>query len=299
MRKSVRSQLASKILYEERWFNRSDQTQYERDIFADLMLRLNLKNIEFESPSPPQPDIILSLYNSDSKVRKIGCELTDLYWDNTDQGSLQKQKIAKWKNFSTKLQDNLRGLKKGYEYIYGVLSLKNFNECLKSDNDLIDELINILTSHKFPFKTKIEDFKSSSYLKKHCNSLSLTTYPESDLLWWESSLLSGKLEYEPSVLNKPIIKKHKKDHDFSGCEEKWLLIYAGGNNLGNTITFFEEELKNVKYSKNKFDRIIYWDCFLENIFQLYPKFKILIKTTNNNSIIQKNNLPEIITKNIN
>ncbi|MDX1943093.1 MAG: hypothetical protein SFU99_21195 [Saprospiraceae bacterium] len=298
MKKSVKPVLASKILYDNR-----NQQEYEKDIFMDFALRIGIKHFFIQQPQPPKPDIIISIERENSnKDFIIGCEIKDLYWDKGMQGSNEKRKFEKWKSFARRLRTDLDKLNNGFEYLYGVLTLKNFDILKFKENQekLSEGIINFLKPYRLPINDQFDKFYSQTFLSENIANLRIETYAERGVLWWERSLRSGTAYFDAGIFNDEILQKSEKNHDFTECDEKWLLLFAESNNIGNTITFsFESEGEPKISVKHKFDRVFFFDYFQQKIYQIVPKFKRLFEVDKDgNSIRFINSLPkEIVSYN--
>lgn len=273
MKKLVKPYLASKILYDNR-----NQQEFEKDVFMDFALRIKIPKFKFLSTTPPEPDIIINTLKSKTLTEyNIGCEMKCLYWDKKKKGSGEKIRLENWRSFAKMLRKDLDHLKNGFEYLYGVISLRDFKILNKKQNQekLSKEIIQLLKKERLPIYTEFENFPNQDFLIDNVESLRIETYAERDILWWETSLLSGETIYDIDILEKEILQKNSLDYNFDNCKEKWLLLFAEANNLGNAVSISSDELKNLKITENhKFDKVYYFDLFSESIHLIFPKYKL-------------------------
>ncbi|MBK9220681.1 MAG: hypothetical protein IPO16_00990 [Saprospiraceae bacterium] len=272
MNKSVKPSLASKRMYDSR-----NQKDYEKDIFMDFAIRIGIENFKIFQQNPPKPDIIIhiQMQNHVNEIQ-IGCEIKDLYWDKTKKGSIEKKRFENWKSFARIIRAELDNLNNGFEYLYGVVSLIDF-DILNSKEDqkrLAKEFIEFLKDERLPLNKKYTEFVDQKVLSENVSDLRIETYAERGILWWETSLLTGMKNYNLDIFQNEIEQKNSKKYDFTNCDEKWLLFFAESNNLGNAISFpFEVIDKPSIKSAHMFDRVFYFDYFSQSIYQLWPDFK--------------------------
>ena len=286
MNNSVKPHLASKILYDNR-----NQQDYELDVFMDFTLRLGFEDFKIAQPNPPRPDIEIKFLNKRKEESiVVGCEIKDLYWDKKNNGSPEKRKFEKWKSFTSRLRENLDNSGKGFEYLYGVVGLKDFSVINNGKNQekLSREIIKFLKSYNLPININLDSFEDNEYLSENINYLRIETYAERGILWWETSLLSGRTGFDLKIFDEEIKQKSKKIHDFSSCDKKWLLLFAEANNLGNVVTFpfhLMDERPEIE-NNHKFDKVFWFDHFYHSIYEISPSFKRLFSVDKEESGIR-------------
>lgn len=272
---SIKKELASHILEENR-FGKAMEIEMIEGFLKRLQVGFE-KNQENESP-----DFFVSLNNG----KKIGLEFTLYYNDSKIRGSNGRAIFEKWSKIANKLKEKFLKNKSGLKYWYGAVSFKKKKQKL-SDLDIdkfVEEIflfcIKTLNRNRKEKCFNISDFRESSYLKKFIDGIHFhNTFPESGVLWWHSALQSGAVPSPNSSLykiignkNKIAQKNYKKNADYL-----ILVICARALSLCDFGVLLEDDLAKLKKIKQSvFDIIYFWDKFSENIFEIYPKQRIVL-----------------------
>jgi len=275
-------ELASRYLYD----NRSKE-ELEIDDCCAIVHRLGIRDFLIYHNNQPKPDVTLIKSSGD----KIGYELTDAYWDSGRNGSISRERYETWKLFAKNLSKRFSQKGGNYPYYYGVISLTDrcfqgleeeiFKyiqkevKVLQMQRDLIRYLEESLSD--VPFSDNFREIAIPENLVKLISSCKVKSFPERNLLWWESSLLSGRLLEPIKSIGNCVKIKCDKTYDMDNFVEKVLAIVGRKACLGSPIVFNMEDLKTISLpQKIQFDKIIYWDQFSESIFMIYPELRALM-----------------------
>lgn len=267
------NEVASKILYTEH----KGKIQ-ELNLMKGFLKRMCVEYEKLEDkqsrerPEENEPDFIVHLKNK----KRLGFEFT-FYYSDQSRGTFEK-----WSKISNIIKDKLLKSGNGQEYLYGAIQFKGpysslngidkekfADECVAVTKHLISETK--LRQKSFFFN----DFTQFPYLATYVDQIHFNnTFPEKGILWWHGSLQSGFVDDPTPILPKIIDGKNKKNYKKDNLHSLSLLICASALTLGDTgVTIDLEKLPKIDYSP--FDKIFYWDKFLENIFEIYPMRKLI------------------------
>ncbi len=226
-----------------------------------------------QRPENNEPDFIVHLKNN----KQLGFEFT-FYYSDQSRGTFEK-----WFKISNTIKDKLLKNGNGQEYLYGAIHFKDpyisldgidkemfADECVNAVKHLISETKQRQKCFSF------NDFTQFPYLAKYVDHIHFdNTYPEKGILWWHGSLQSGFVDDPIIILPEIINRKNKKNYKKDNLDSLSLVICASALTLGDTGVIIEDDLKKLAKIVSPFDKIFYWDKFLENIFEIYPLRKLI------------------------
>lgn len=257
----------------------------EREVLDGFLKRLQINPTRLE-PSE-KPDFFVHL----SSV-KIGVEITHYHSDSGIKGgSTIRKSFEEWYNIASILKTRLQ--KNNLHHFYGAVffrtNITNINK-----HRLVDELVQ-LCKNLNPTKMKCfdyTDFSSYPYLRELVEKIHMD-YLDSveDIFWWHADLKSGVLPDPINAIQKLITKKlsSAKLYDWQNAEGRWLVIAAMALNLADTgIIDGVDQLKQLAIpNQDIFDQIYYWDKFSEEIWEVYPKPRIVFEVKKNSLYVNR------------
>lgn len=279
---------ASKILLTIKTNTKEEELEITRQFLA----RLKYSPTSIRESEKPDFEVEIN-------EKLIGIEITKYYSDFTKRGSETQRKISEWKKFAENLKAKISSVESNYRYLYGAIHFNDNNFDYKDllEEKYLNELIGFIGSVglKRGEQKTLEIVKGKfPLLAEHMESIFLwDTHPESEYLWWDSSLQSGNVIKNDLAIQAIGEKKENASKNYKfNYYQKWLIIYAGGlglhdmfiNSSQPTIRQGEIYLTKLPNSEidsvleiksNYFTHIMIWDKFTEKIFQLFPYNKKL------------------------
>jgi len=274
----LKKELASCVLEENRRGKRM-----ERELVESFLKRLQINTTSIKENE--SPDFIINLANN----KTIGLEFTLYYNDSKFYGSNGRAIFEKWVKIAEELRKKFLHYGNGLEYWYGAIHFKR-NKWKLTDVDINKfsyELFNFCLQNVRYQKEKcfnFSDFRKWPYINKFVKQIHFhNTFPEKGILWWHASLQSGSVPSPIYLLPKIIEKKNitaQKNYKWNGTDYRILMICARALSLWDSGILLEDDLTKIKDKIKKikplvFDIVYYWDKFLENIFEIYPKQQIV------------------------
>jgi hypothetical protein len=231
-----------------------------------------------------RPDFIIRFSNG-QKAHNVGCELTCFYGDLYNRGSRERRFFAQWKKFVKELRAELDSCGDGLQYLYSAVHFKEEGTSLfdrVDDDKLKKELIAVIQANRR--KTYIKKFDAELYplLREHVEHLYVaSTKPEKGSLWWCAHLQTGNTADAITGIINTIQSKLElsNGYDWSGVDEKWLLISAEGTGLMDVGFLDEDPNVSSRFSDLIFSRIYFWNRAMNQIHEVYPGFKPLADGT--------------------
>jgi hypothetical protein len=270
----LKKELASYVLEENR-FGKG----MEKELVEGFLKRLQINNAGIEENE--SPDFIINLANN----KTIGLEFTLYYNDSKFYGSNGRALFEKWAKIAEVLREKFLQHKDGLEYWYGAIHFKR-NKWKLADLDInkfSDEIFDFCIQNIKQHKEKcfnFSDFRKWPYINRFVKQIHFhNTFPAKGILWWHASLKSGSVPSPIHLLHKIIENKNKtaqKNYKWDKIDYRVLVICARALSLWDSGILLEDDLTKIKKIKQSvFDIIFYWDKFLENIFEIYPKQRII------------------------
>lgn len=145
------------------------------------------------------------------------------------------------------------------------------------------------------------DFSRNSYIQKTISGISFHILKEGDnVLWWCSHLQSGPVADPVQVIPKIVNKKIQsgENYDWQDADSHWLIITALSLGLSDTGVILRNEKQLKLKRQDVFDYIYYWDKFSEEIWEIYPNFRIILDVGNKAIYVSRlpKHLPNYRTK---
>lgn len=255
--------------------NREIEKKAKEKIILDLILdKLNVSNVNFISLSGPNepPDFI----NHDLK---IGIEITKYH------------RSKKYKEMDKYLFDLIEEYKNKYILQHnGKKSLdiyfreENFYDLIKEKSkkdihkEIFDYLLNTVLKYENDLsEIEIENIDLDDFFKDYISCIDIyLDENRTDIIWQEcrADIIDIKIDVLKNIIK---IKENIifKNFKYQNCE-KWLFIYStSGKCIGfprkedsfSSCGSITNEVLNYKFN-SKFDKIIYYDGWKNNIFEL-------------------------------
>jgi hypothetical protein len=269
-KRPYRSRVASKYLLAKRSGKKA-----EKQLVLEFLHRLQLKPKQVRSSE--RPDFRLFFPETE-----VGLELTLLYSDTTSRGSKDRQAFESWYRLALSLRQEL--ISAGLPYVYGTVSFKNKEQLLRVPaRKFIQEIVTFCKANRIKRRDCISftQFAAFPTLETYVSSIHVdSTYPSKGVLWWCEHLQSGYVTDAVPALIESIGNKERlaRNYSWKAGQEKWLLVVARALMLADTglLDQTELELVNKQASVQMFDRIYYWDCFSEKVWEVWPRPRILL-----------------------
>jgi hypothetical protein len=269
--------LPSKIFIDD-----TSKKEKEREVIEHFLGTLFLGYCQIEQRE--SPDFIIRFSNGDKK-HKIGCELIFFNGDLDIKGSPERRFFTQWKKFAKGLRAELDRHGDDLQYLYSAVFFKEEGTSLfdrVNADQLKKELVAVTQANRRePF---ISEFNPVLYpiLSEHVDHLNLSsTKPEKGSLWWCAHLQTGNTaDAITGIINAVQSKLHlSNDYDWNGVDEKWLLISAQGTGLMDVGFLDEDPNVSSQFTDLIFSRIYFWNRAMNQIHEVYPRFKPLADGT--------------------
>ncbi len=242
-----------------------------------------------------EPDVYLTLQSSSEGFR-MGCEVTRVLVTDPKSGS----KTRKFRGFWSKLFDDIEKERSGRPLPRALVafrdSISNFRpardeikEELKRAGALLEREIEIELS---PDDSRFPNLaKSISWIRRQEH--------KQDLRWWPIDLKSGEVSDLVPYIQSSYLQKCRRGLKYSWdpcCDGKLLLLVAEGLGLDD-IAVVRGPFDLSTDVKCPFDWVWLFDRFSGKVWQLYPDFQNLCKSSGRNgSIIYRSCLPSVLRR---
>lgn len=276
-KKSIKSYLASRVLYQDR-----KGKNKEIKVLENFLKRMKIKNYYIEVSE--SPDFFIKFNSGEI----IGCELTFFYNDVLgNHGSEEKRFFEQWRPFSNRLLEQLKNNDTNNEKVYGAIHFKcpsytNLDDI--NENVFIDEIINIVNKNRSEIVSKEsltlynKDFDSFPLFRDNVKKLYLKYFEqENNLFWWCAHLQSGVVKDSVDRVVEIVNNKNDKSlkYKWGNVSYKWLIIFAEALGLNDVAWIKCDPELNHRCKSMQFQAVYLWEQFNEDIIELFPTYRLI------------------------
>lgn len=241
---------------------------------VDQMLR-RLGFQEYRLAAHDKPDVLVEFGPRKSPLR-LGCEVMSLQSDRDDKGSALRRFRARWRRVMDVVLASLQ--ENSARVPYCVVDFQGHNKSLDGTDEvrLIQELIAV--GRRLQKEPKIVFPQATTpTLNGRIREIALMDPDGKGLVWWPRHMKTGAISERDSEARQAVQTKRRlaRNYDWKEATERWLLLHAQAHGLCDMFGAARKISLGHLPKKMPFTLILLWDKFSEDIWTIYPKYKVI------------------------
>lgn len=223
--------------------------------------------------SQDKPDVVAELTNGTMSL-VLGCEVGLVYADATASGSPLRRFWNMWLRIARDVQEQLSTQHHSVPYCAVHFRSGSNTVDLRDHRGIVRELVLVGQRLEMDDEVLVDDQYPAL-----CGIISGVNVVDRDgrgRFWWPSHLQAGPVHAPDGHAGQLFIEKcnQARAYNWCGIERKWLLLVAEGR--GTTDLFGQARpIPLPSAHVVPFDEVVVWDRFSEDVWLVFPDFKVL------------------------